>query len=128
MGRSAGSRNVFSRLNTRVMNAPRGLVSANTTSRKNRIWNHPLFVMVRTFPDAASRTRDIRAEPRKRPAKQLCPAFPLPQSVAELDVDHRRYKEDYTCHAKNCVQHLFSSPPTCVKQDERIQTLAGFKS
>src|SRR5258705_1428 len=75
MGRSAGSRNVFSRLNTRVMNAPSGFVSASTTRRKNRIWNHPLFVMVRTFPDAASRTRDKPAEPSKRPAKQLCPPF-----------------------------------------------------
>jgi hypothetical protein len=58
IGRSTGSRNVFSRLNTRVMNAPSGFVSASTTSKNNTIWNHPLFVMVRTFPDAASRTQD----------------------------------------------------------------------
>jgi hypothetical protein len=57
----------------------------------------------------------------------LCPAFPLPQSIAELDVDHRRYKEDYTCHAKNCVQHLFSSSPNRVQRTEHIEILAGFK-
>src|SRR6266404_247745 len=109
------------------MNAHSGVVSASTTRRKNSIWNQPLFVMVRTFPDAASRTRDKPAEQSKRPAKQLCPAFPLPQSIAELDVDHRHYKEDYTCYAKNCVQHLFSSSPNRVQQTEHIEIPAGFK-
>src|SRR5262249_5788539 len=37
--------NVFSRLNTRAMKTPRGLVTRNTSTRKNKIWNHPLIVM-----------------------------------------------------------------------------------
>jgi hypothetical protein len=76
------------------MNAPSGFVSANTTSRKTMIWNHPLFVMARTFPDATSRTRDIQAGPRRRQAKQLCPAFLLPQSVTKLDVNYGRREKD----------------------------------
>src|ERR1019366_1209900 len=92
IGRSTGSRNVFSRVNTRVMNAPRGLVSANTTRRKKEIWSQPFVVMVRTSPDAASRTPDIRATQRKPPAKQSYRAFSLPQSVTEFDVQDSRRK------------------------------------
>src|SRR6267378_2623222 len=113
MGRSAGSRNVFSRLNTRVMNAPSGFVSAKTTSRNIMIWNHPLFVMARTFPDATSRTRDIQTGPRKRQAKRLCPAFLLPQFVTKLDVNYRSRKKDQSRYAKYCVQHLLSSSLDC---------------
>src|SRR5215469_950269 len=37
--------NVFSRLNTRAMKTPIGLVTTNTSTRKNRICSHPLIVM-----------------------------------------------------------------------------------
>src|SRR5713101_4266361 len=103
IGRMAGSRKVFSRLKTRVMNEPSGFVSASTTNKKNRIWNHPLFVMVRTFPGAASRTRDRRAKPRTPPAKQLYRAFSLPQSIAEFHVQNGQSKKDHRRDEKNCV-------------------------
>jgi hypothetical protein len=45
MGRSAKSRNVFSRLNTLAIKTPRGLVSAKTTNRKNPICSQPFAVM-----------------------------------------------------------------------------------
>src|ERR1019366_10821569 len=103
IGRSTGSRNVFSRLNTRVMNAPSGLVSANTTTRKNKIWSQPFVVMVRTSPDAASRTRDRQASLRNPPVKQSYRAFPLPQSVTEFYVQHPRRKKDQRRDGKDCV-------------------------
>ena len=40
-----GSMNVFSRLNTRAMKTPIGLVTRKTSTRKNAICNHPLIVM-----------------------------------------------------------------------------------
>src|SRR6267142_6938655 len=45
MGRRSGSMNVFSRLNTRAMKTPSGLVTAKISARKSRIWSHPLTVM-----------------------------------------------------------------------------------
>src|ERR1700693_2630451 len=45
IGRNTGSRNVFSRLNTRVMKMPRGLVTARVTPSKRRICNQPFAVM-----------------------------------------------------------------------------------
>src|SRR5215472_2477926 len=46
MGRNTGSRNVLSRLNTRVRKRPIGLVSKNTQARNRRIWNQPLAVIL----------------------------------------------------------------------------------
>src|SRR5271165_3031645 len=44
-GRSTGSMNVRSRLNTRVRKTPMGLVTARIRARNTMIWNHPLAVM-----------------------------------------------------------------------------------
>src|SRR5579883_334096 len=44
-GRSAGSSSVFSRLNTRAMKTPMGLVTRKVTSRNSKIWSHPLAVI-----------------------------------------------------------------------------------
>src|SRR5579875_1977405 len=44
-GRITGSRKVRSRLKTRVMKMPMGLVSRRTKARKTAIWNHPFAVM-----------------------------------------------------------------------------------
>src|SRR5271169_2796245 len=98
-----GSRNVFSRLNTRVMNEPSGFVSASTTSRKNRIWNQPLFVMVRTFPDAASRTQGRSEDPRTLPGIRPCRALSLPQSITEFHVQYGQHKKHQGRDSKNCV-------------------------
>ncbi len=105
MGRMIGSRKVLSRLKTRVMNEPSGFVSASTTSRKSRIWNQPLFVIVRIFPDAASRTLDRQANPHTPPAIRPYQTFSLPQCVAEFHVQNRQHKKDQCRDGKNRVQH-----------------------
>src|SRR4029077_2027658 len=103
IGRITGSRKVFSRLKTRVMNEPSGFVSARTTRRKNRIWNQPLFVMVRIFPDAASRTQGRSANPRTPPARRPYQAFSLPQCIAEFHIQNGQHKKDNRRDGKNRV-------------------------
>src|SRR5215468_1474554 len=49
MGLNKGSMKVFSRLNTRAMKTPIGLVTRNTSRRKNKICNQPLIVMSELF-------------------------------------------------------------------------------
>ncbi len=44
-GRTIGSSHVRCRVNTRAMKPPIAGVTRPTSSRKNRIWNHPLSVM-----------------------------------------------------------------------------------
>src|SRR5256885_11931674 len=45
MGRSTGSIKVFSRLKTRAMKTPMGLVTARTSPKKTAICSHPFAVM-----------------------------------------------------------------------------------
>src|SRR5580698_522759 len=45
MGRSTGSRKVFSRAKTRAMNTPSGLVTAKISARNTRICSQPLRVI-----------------------------------------------------------------------------------
>src|ERR1700757_2163945 len=46
IGRSTGSMNVFSRLNTCAMKIPSGLVTRKTSTRNSSICNHPFAVML----------------------------------------------------------------------------------
>ena len=45
-GRSTGSRNVYSRENTRAMNTPTGLVMTSRRMKYSAIWNQPFAVML----------------------------------------------------------------------------------
>src|ERR1700733_10104531 len=91
------------------MNDPRGFVMARITSKKKRIWNQPLFVMIRTFLDATWRTRDRRASPRKPPATQSYRASSLPQSIAEFHIQDRKDKKHQRRDRKNRIEHGFPS-------------------
>src|SRR5260370_41961112 len=105
IGRMTGSRNVFSRLKTRVMNEPSGFVIASTINKKKRIWNQPLFVIVRTFPGAASRTQGKRVKPRTLSGIRRYRTFFLPQSIAEFHVQNGQDKKDQCGDRKNGVKH-----------------------
>ena len=109
MGRSAKSRNVFSRLKTRVMNAPRGFVMARITSRKKRIWSQPFVVMLEVFgakqgyeqiAEKGDRNDDQNDVFEHRFAfKDLFEAF------AGAKIEDCGGEEDECCDGKNCVVH-----------------------
>src|SRR4030095_671814 len=63
-GRSNGSRKVRSRLKTRAMNTPSGLVTAKTSRKKKRICNHPL-VVISEFLRAQERVHEIDEQKRR---------------------------------------------------------------
>src|SRR4029077_8170539 len=63
-GCNAKSRKVFSRLNTRAIKIPSGLVIASTASRKNPICSHPFAVMALKVLGLEQRVQQIAQQQR----------------------------------------------------------------
>src|SRR4051794_26138369 len=113
MGRNTGSRNVLSRLKTRVMKTPKGFVTSKTIARKNSICNQPFNVIGTPYHSpystgGAARVHVYVASAGQSPTKpatgrQINSTAELRASkISELLGSQQRVKQINHCQGANC--------------------------